>query len=191
MCTPLHSCVAPWLSSSTQETEASSATCQFHCHQCEFLRVLEQTSICPIVVQTLGIRDSSVFCLSSQSQMLPLSHWMVTPQIPDRVDRSFDKQMVSHEKTKKKKRKTLPLDCLLIQVRGRWQKEAESILSCWAGLLFSLTSAEAPFTGITDSKTVTSSTQKSPNTNRYNQLILDCCNQTASNYSKSPLICAH
>lgn len=103
--------------------------------------------------------------------MLPLSHWMVTPQIPDRVDRSFDKQMVSHEKTKKKKkkkRKTLPLDCLLIQVRGRWQKEVESILSCWAGLLFSLTSAEAPFTGITDSKTVTSSTQKSPNTNQYN-----------------------
>lgn len=37
--------------------------------------------------------------------MLPLSHWMVTPQIPDRVDRSFDKQMVSHEKTKKKKKK--------------------------------------------------------------------------------------
>lgn len=73
-----------------------------------------------------------------------------------------------NQEKKKRKRKTLPLDCLWIQVRGRWQKEVESILSCWAGLLFSLTSAEAPFTGITDSKTVTSSTQKSPNTNQYN-----------------------
>jgi hypothetical protein len=56
--------------------------------------------------------------------MLPLSHWMVTLQIPDRVDRSFDKQMASHEKTKKKN-PILPLDCLLIQVGGRWQREAE------------------------------------------------------------------
>lgn len=69
-----------------------------------------------LVVQTLGIRDSSVFCSSSSSQMLPLSQWMATPQILARVDGSFDNQMASHEKTKKKK-PTLPLDCLLIRVR--------------------------------------------------------------------------